>query len=154
METAASIRKHPIHPILVGIPIGLWVFSLICDLVFYFGWGGAEWESVALYTLGGGIITALLAAIPGMIDLTSITDPKLKRIGIFHMIINLCVVILYVVNFALRRGHEVGTLLPLILSLVGVGLLGVSGWLGGELVHVYGVSVAEERRTGGGTRAM
>ncbi|MDB6111344.1 MAG: hypothetical protein JWR69_3094 [Pedosphaera sp.] len=149
METTASIRKHPIHPILVGIPIGLWVFSLICDLVYYFGLGGTEWESVALYTLGGGIVTALLAAIPGVIDLTSITDPKLKRIGIIHMIINLVVVLLYVINFALRQGATAPRLLPLILSLVGVGLLGVSGWLGGELVHVYGVSVAEDKRPGG-----
>jgi uncharacterized membrane protein len=154
METTASIRKHPIHPILVGIPIGLWVFSLICDLVHYFGWGGSEWQSVALYTMAGGIVTALLAAIPGIIDLTSITAPKLKRIGLIHMAINLCVVLLYVINFALRRGTAAQTLLPLILSLVGVGLLGVSGWLGGELVHVYGVSVAEEKRPDGGTRQM
>jgi uncharacterized membrane protein len=154
METTASIRKHPIHPLLVGIPIGLWVFSLICDLVYYFGWGGSEWAGVALYTLGGGIVTALLAAIPGVIDLISITDHKLRRIGIIHMSINLVVVGLYVVNFALRRGTAAPTLLPLILSLVGVGLLGVAGWLGGELVHVYGVSVAGEGTVRGGPRQM
>ncbi|MDB6017921.1 MAG: hypothetical protein JWR19_2410 [Pedosphaera sp.] len=152
METTASIRKHPIHPILVGMPIGLWVFSLICDLVYFFSWGGSEWKQVALYTLVGGILTALLAAIPGIIDLMSITDRRLKRIGVTHMIINLVVVLLYVINFADRRAHTEQTLTPLILSIVGVALLGVSGWLGGELVHVYGVSVAGEGNAGEGTR--
>jgi len=33
MRTPASIAKHPIHPMLVNFPIGLWFFSLICDLI-------------------------------------------------------------------------------------------------------------------------
>lgn len=149
METTASIRKHPIHPILVGFPIGLWVFSLVCDLIYLLRWGGTEWVGVAYYTMGGGIVTALIAAIPGFIDLLSITEPRLKRIGITHMIINLGVVILYVINFILRHGGETpNNKTPLILSIIGVALLGISGWLGGELVHVYGVSVAGERARG------
>jgi len=33
MRTPASIYKHPIHPMLVVFPIGLWIFSLACDLI-------------------------------------------------------------------------------------------------------------------------
>jgi len=142
--------SHPSHP--CGHSDRTLGFLADLRLIYYFRLGGAEWENVALYTLGGGIVTALLAAIPGMIDLMSITDHRLKRIGIIHMTINLVVVVLYVINFALRRGTAVPALAPLILSLVGVGLLGVSGWLGGELVHVYGVSVAEGNRPGTGAR--
>ena len=65
MSTPASVARHPIHPILVGFPIGLWVFSVVADLIFYSGWGGALWKDVAFYTLGGGIVGALLAAVPG-----------------------------------------------------------------------------------------
>jgi uncharacterized membrane protein len=47
MQTPANIAKHPIHPMLVTIPIGLWVFSFVCDLVFAFGRGNETWNTVA-----------------------------------------------------------------------------------------------------------
>ena len=65
MSTPASVARHPLHPILIPLPIGLWVFSLVADLVFLAGWGGATWKAVAWYTMGGGIVGAVLAAVPG-----------------------------------------------------------------------------------------
>ena len=62
MRTPASIAGHPIHPMLVPIPIGLWVFSLVCDIVFTVGGKNPDWATVALFTMGGGIVGALLAA--------------------------------------------------------------------------------------------
>lgn len=50
MRTPAAIAKHPIHPMLVAIPIGLWIFSLICDLVRVFGATSPNWEIVAWYS--------------------------------------------------------------------------------------------------------
>ena len=55
----------------MSLPIGLWVFSVVADLVFLFGWGAAVWKDVAFYTLNGGIVGALLAAVPGFIDFFS-----------------------------------------------------------------------------------
>jgi uncharacterized membrane protein len=103
---------------------------------------------VAYFTLAGGIVTALIAAIPGFIDLLSITEKKLRQIGIIHMVINLVVVALYVVNLFMRRSGAGGSV-PIILSAIGVVLLSISGWLGGELVHRYGVTVVERGREGG-----
>ncbi|MGH9834655.1 MAG: DUF2231 domain-containing protein [Blastocatellia bacterium] len=60
----ASIGGHPIHPILVAFPIGLWVFSLVSDIVYFMGWGSAIWNDVAFYSMAGGIVGALLAAAP------------------------------------------------------------------------------------------
>ncbi len=148
METPAKIKHHPIHPILVAMPIGLWVFSLFSDIVYYVKWGGPVWASVAYFTLAGGIVTALMAAVPGFIDLLSITEPKLRKIGIIHMIMNLVVVAIYVVDLFLRRDGRTDAL-PIILSAIGVLLLAVSGWLGAELVHHYGVTVAERPGEGG-----
>ena len=54
---------------------------------------------MAFYTLAGGIVGALVAEIPGLIDLLSIQNPKTKSIGIWHMVINLLAVALYCVNF-------------------------------------------------------
>jgi uncharacterized membrane protein len=139
MRTPANIARHPIHPMLVPIAIGLWVFSLLCDLVHRFGSTNPNWEVVAWYTLIGGILGALVAAIPGFIDMLSLPWHT-KRIALIHMSINLTVVALYVVNAYLRKRHGV-TDATIGLSVLAVAMLGVSGWLGGKLVYVHGVAV-------------
>ncbi|MGZ8204157.1 MAG: DUF2231 domain-containing protein, partial [Burkholderiales bacterium] len=62
MRTPASIAKHPIHPILVPLPIGLWIFSFLCDLTFVLGSGTYVWFTVGFYTMIGGTIGGLIAA--------------------------------------------------------------------------------------------
>src|SRR5215212_3692347 len=97
MRTPASIAGHPIHPMLVPLAIGLWIFSFVCDVVHASGGANPAWTTVALYTMGGGIVGALLAAVPGFIDLLSL-PPGPRATGLKHMAINLTVVALYVVN--------------------------------------------------------
>jgi uncharacterized membrane protein len=143
MSSPASFKGHPFHPIIVPLPIGLWIFSIVSDLIFKLGWGGAVWNDVAFYTLAGGIIGALIAALPGFIDLTGLTNPKTKSIAIWHMIINLLAVGLYCVNFWLRMQRPPGDNLPIILSAIGIVLIIISGWLGGEMVYVRGVAVKQ-----------
>ena len=46
MASPASIKKHPVHPMLVGFPIGLWVFALVCD-VMRAASGNSVWQTVA-----------------------------------------------------------------------------------------------------------
>jgi uncharacterized membrane protein len=59
--------------------------------------------------------------------------------------VNAAIVVIVAVNLWLRASSSVETyLLPLSLSIIAVAMLGVSGWLGGELVHVLGVSTARE----------
>ena len=141
MASPASIAKHPIHPMLVTLPIGLWVFSLVSDVIYVMKWGGPVWNDIAFYTMAGGIAGALIAALPGFVDLLSMSSGKVKSIGILHMCINLIVVALFAVNLWLRYLAIPGTTPPIWLSVIGVGLLGVSGWLGGEMVYVHGVAV-------------
>ncbi len=139
MKTPASIAGHPIHPMLVPLAIGLWIFSLVCDLAIAFGASSESWRIVALYTLAGGIVGALLAAVPGFIDMLSIPWP-IKRTALIHMAINLTVVALFAVNLWLRfRGAAHSTVLWL--SIVAIGLLVISGWLGGKMVYEEGVGV-------------
>lgn len=139
MHSRAAIAKHPIHPMLVAIPIGLWLFSLACDLIHFAGATSDNWLIVARYTIVGGIVGALIAAVPGFIDMLALPW-SLKRVALIHMAINLTVVALYVVNAWMRsRGYEGGG--AFLLSLIAVAMLGVSGWLGGKLVYVHGVAV-------------
>jgi uncharacterized membrane protein len=147
MTGAAKIAKHPLHPMLVPIPLGLWIFSLVCDLIYAFGWGGVSWNGTAFYTMAGGLVGALLAAVPGMIDYRALTVPRVKRLAMAHMIINLTVVALFAINLGLRLQYPPDADAPIILSVIGVLLLGLSGWLGGELVYIYGVAVEPQPET-------
>lgn len=147
MATPASILKHPIHPMLIPFPIALWIFSLVCDVIYITGLGDAVWQDMALYTMIGGLLGALAAAIPGYLDYRSIIDPAVKRVGFWHMAINLSIVVLFAVNALLRIVWEAENI-PFILSIIAVTMLGLSGWLGGELVYVHGVAVESPESAG------
>jgi uncharacterized membrane protein len=140
MKKRASVAGHPIHPMLVPLPIGLWVFSLVCDVIFFAN-GTDIWSTLALYSMGGGIIGALLAALPGIFDLFKMAPSEAKKIGLWHMAINLSLVTLYVLNLLWRLSGAPGTAGPFVLSILAVLGLAFSGWLGGEMVYVHGVGV-------------
>jgi uncharacterized membrane protein len=143
MRTPASIAGHPIHPMLVPIAIGLWIFSLVGDLIHAGGSANPAWTTVAYYCMGGGIVGALLAAVPGLIDLLSLPEGP-RKTAIAHMVINLTVVGLYVVNFWMRSGAPENPGRLLWLSIVAIAMLVVSGWLGGKMVYELGVAVSTE----------
>lgn len=144
MASPASIRKHPIHPLLVPLPIGLWVFSLVSDIAYRVISREGVWDEVALYTMVGGVVGALLAAIPGFIDFLSLSGGRVRRLALTHMVLNLTVVALYVVNLWFRMTSPPGGETPFLLSIVAILMLSVSGWLGGELVFRHGVAVDRE----------
>jgi uncharacterized membrane protein len=141
MQTPASIARHPIHPMLVPIPIGLWIFSFVCDLFHAGGAAGEAWTTVAFYTMAGGIIGALLAALPGLIDLLSLPEGP-RSTAIKHMALNLTIVALYIINFVMRWREPANPGGLVWLSLISLVLLVISGWLGGKMVYEYGVAVA------------
>ena len=140
MRTPASIAGHPIHPMLVPIPIGLWIFSFVGDLFHAGGSADPAWITLALYCMGGGIAGALLAALPGLVDLLSL-PPGPRSTAVKHMAINLTVVALYAINFWMRLQSPESPGKLIWLSLIALGLLVVSGWLGGKMVYEYGVAV-------------
>ena len=140
MRTPARIGRHPIHPMLVPLPIGLWIFAFLCDLLFVLGAGASHWFTISFYAMIAGIGGALLAAIPGTIDMFSLSGVR-KKLALTHMALNLTVVALFAINLWLRiNGAEVAGL-PLALTIVAITLLSVSGWLGGHLVYVHAVGV-------------
>src|SRR6476619_3077858 len=152
METRATVVKHPVHPMLIPFPIALWIFSLASDLIYLFGFGGPVWKDIALYTMVGGIVGGVAAAIPGYIDYRSLSDPVIVRVAQMHMIINVGLIVLFTINAGLRIMNGTEAVLPVFLSALGVAALGVSGWLGGELVYVQGVAVQPERESTGPKR--
>jgi uncharacterized membrane protein len=149
MPARVTIAGHPVHAMLVNIPIGLWIFTLTSDIVFRVT-GDISWLSTAYFTLAGGIAGALLAAVFGLIDLLGLTAPRERSIGIFHMSLNLAIVAVQAANFALRATSETTSSLTLVLSALAVAALLVSGWLGGQLVHVLGVTQPRHAQSASG----
>jgi len=146
---------HPFHPVLITVPIGAWVATLVFDLAAVLGGEPEVFAEGASWLIALGIVGALAAALFGLMDLSIIPrGTKAFRTGITHMTLNLIVVVLFVVNFALRRaqGYEDVTALQLALTVVAVALLGASGWLGGKLAYHYGVRVADEGKQAEGFR--
>lgn len=145
--------KHPAHPALVHYPIGLFTVSLLFDLGNLL-FGPEGWLSLAaFYSMAGGILMALLAAVPGLIDWTEIrADHPGKRTATLHLLLNLAVIGLFVANFLLRiENYEQPGVsgLPLTLSIAAVGAVFVSGYLGGLLIYDQGISVGRYRRQTG-----
>lgn len=103
--------------------------------------------AVAAITMVGRLIGALGAAMPEAIDLLYYTEgaPPVKKIALTHMAINLTAIVLHAINVWLRvRGPgpmAAGMSALVLLSIVGVALIAVPGWLGGQMVHVYGAGV-------------
>ncbi len=146
MKSKAHILNHPLHPMMVALPIGLWVFSLVADVLYLLGLH-ADWRIVSVFCLGGGCLGAIAAAMPGIIDYCFIDDSRTKKIATWHMIVNIFLICLYGFNFYLRTQYhfEIDGA-PFALSVVGIIFLGLSGWLGGDLVYVHKMGVVEERR--------
>jgi uncharacterized membrane protein/nitrite reductase/ring-hydroxylating ferredoxin subunit len=142
--------RHPIHPMLVHFPIGLFILSFLLDLASLAFPSAPHLVRDAFYSMLLGIITALIAAIPGFVDFTDIrSDHPGKRTATAHLTLNLIVVALYGINLGVRSSSlddpkiSIG---PLILSLVGIALLSASGYLGGRLVYDEGIAVGRHKR--------
>ena len=140
MSSPASIARHPIHPMVVVFPVALWIFSFISDIIYYFQWGGAQWNDVAYRTMAGGVLGALVAAVPGFIDYLSLSGRR-RSVATTHMILNLTLVLLFALNLWLRYNGVPVVGAPIVLSLLSIVILAISGWLGGSLVYVHATAV-------------
>ena len=149
VTSLAGPYGHPFHPLLVTVPIGAWVASLVFDVISHTGDDPAVFAKGAWWLVAIGIVGALVAALFGLLDLFAIpTGTRAFATGLIHMGINLGVVALFAIGLALRHGRlddADGTLVGLVaLTIVALVLLAVSGWLGGRLTYRYGVRVADE----------
>ena len=114
MQIPASISRSAVHPLLIALPVGLWVASLLCDLLYLGGAAPELWPRLALYTMVGGFVAALTAlTVPGFVA---------------HLNVTLVVVALYAVNIWLRLGDP-HLAMAITLSVTGVGVLAVSSWV-------------------------
>ncbi len=139
MRSKFSVRSHPLHPMLVALPVGLFVWTLVADLVYLGGGRNHMWYDISFWTGMVAIGTALVAALPGFGDyFTLALKSDARVIATFHMLFNLATVAAFFVAFLLMLNDGatsgVRLVVAVVLQAAGVGLLSMSGWLGGEMV--------------------
>jgi uncharacterized membrane protein len=137
MESRVKILGHPIHPMLIVLPLGMLIMAVVFDLLHLFT-GNNAFSIVAYWNIVGGILTGLLAAVFGFLDWLAIpAKTRAKGVGAFHGIGNVVVVLLFAASWWLRRDNPdyVPDTFAFILGLLGLGLGGLTAWLGGELVY-------------------
>lgn len=142
MEARIKLLGHPVHQMLIVLPLGLLTGVVIFDVVHLLT-GGLQWATISYWLIPAGVVSGLLAAVFGFADWTAIpSGTRARRVGAVHGIGNVVVVTLFALSWLLR-GEPLATpgTLALVLSFAGGGLAMVTGWLGGELVGRMGVGV-------------
>lgn len=136
MKSKASIKSHPLHPILVGFPIAFYIATLLFDALAVF-YSDIEYSITGKYVHIAAIVGAVLAAVPGFIDYLSVIPPdsSAKKRGAQHGLINTSVLIIFVIALYLKYIDNFNPYIILLLELIGVALTFVAGWMGGTLVY-------------------
>lgn len=140
MESRAQFLGHPVHQILVELPIGAFVFAVTCDTLGTVTRKRA-FVPAARLALDFGLVTAAVAAPFGLVDWLAIrSGTRAKRVGLVHALGNLVVLGLFASARALRgHGRPVGP--AKWLAATGLSVAGVTAWLGGELINRHGIGV-------------
>ena len=149
MASKASIAGHPIHPMIIPFPFALWTVSFVTDVVYLLFVNNSSLMLISKFLLAAGSIGAVAAAIPGIIDWTAIRNAEVKRTANWHARLNIIALIIFVASFYLRTRSGAPLVnrsltIPFILSLIGIILISISGWLGGDLAYKHGVGVAPQ----------
>ena len=136
MRSKIHLKGHPLHPILVALPIAFFIGTLVFDALGYFRTN--EYFYITAYYLEiAGIVTAVLAAVPGIVDYATVVPPKssAKKRATKHGILNVLLLLVFCFAWFYRRNEGWDPVIVLVTETVGVIILSISGWLGGTLVH-------------------
>jgi nitrite reductase/ring-hydroxylating ferredoxin subunit/uncharacterized membrane protein len=143
MRSKASFRGHPSHPALIPFPFAFLIGAFVFDVAGVWLNRSALWTTGAHLALAG-VLTGLVAAIPGFIDYMYTVPPNStgKKRATKHMILNLSAIALFALVWWLRGAASVQ---PDLLLLGGEGIATIAllsgGWMGGTLVSRNQISV-------------
>jgi uncharacterized membrane protein len=137
MESRLRIAGHPVHPVLVMFPLGLFATAVLFDVGNLLG-GPALLGEVAYWTIGAAIVGGVLAALAGVLDVMFIRNgTEAKRAGVMHGLANFGVLLMFMVILLVRMGsadRAAGGGL-LVVELIALAGAAAGAWYGGELVN-------------------
>ncbi|MFF2306049.1 DUF2231 domain-containing protein [Streptomyces sp. NPDC058128] len=116
---------HPVHPVLVQVPMGCWLSASVLDFV-----PGTQHAATTLTAVG--LAGAVPAAVAGWVDWAEL-PPEQARVGLAHAVSNVAVTACYAASLTARLcGRSAKGRL---LALGGAAAVAVSGALGGHVAY-------------------
>ncbi|MER7822631.1 DUF2231 domain-containing protein [Streptomyces sp. NPDC096097] len=116
---------HPVHPVLVQVPIGCWLSASVLDVV-----PGTQHASTTLTAVG--LAGVAPAAVAGWVDWADL-PPEQARVGLAHAASNAAAVVCYATSLTARlRGRSAKGRLW---ALAGMTAVAVTGALGGHMAY-------------------
>jgi uncharacterized membrane protein len=143
MDSRLKVAGHAVHPMLIPLPLGMFLGTLIFDIV-YLVTDDLQFATVSFFMAVLAAVGGVAAAATGAVDFKNLPKgTRAKRVGLVHAIGNDVVIVLFALSAFLRYGADdyAPSTLALALTFAGAGLSFVTGWLGGELVERLGVGV-------------
>jgi nitrite reductase/ring-hydroxylating ferredoxin subunit/uncharacterized membrane protein len=143
MRSSAHIKGHPLHPMLIPFPFAYLFGNALID-VWARTTGRPKWYRTADHMNLLGLGSALVAAVPGIVDYVFAVPPRssARTRATNHMFANLSAVALFA---AARLGRGRASSRPsgaaITAELAGAGLLAAGGWMGGTLVYRNQIAV-------------
>lgn len=119
---------HPLHPVLVQVPVGAFVSAAILDLL-----PGTRRASTTLVAVG--VAGAAPAVAAGWLDWSQMTRDR-RRVGLVHAGANAVAVGLYAASLLARLGGRPAR--GKALGFAGLAVAGVGAYLGGHLAYAQG----------------
>jgi uncharacterized membrane protein len=146
-RSTASLVGHPLHPMLVPIPIACFVLTFFTDLA-YWKTANMQWANMSAWLLTVGLIVAVFAAIAGLIDFLGERRIRSLRAVWIHAVGNAIALVLSILNDFVHSRDAYTSVVPagLILSGLVVLILLVTGWNGWSMVYRHRVGVSSEDR--------
>ncbi|HXR96192.1 MAG TPA: DUF2231 domain-containing protein [Rhizomicrobium sp.] len=141
-RSTAHIAGHPLHPMLVPVPITCFAGTLVTDIA-YAVTANMQWANFSAWLLFAGLVVAFFAVIAGFIDFLG--ERRIRDLSAvwIHAIGNAIALILAIINIFVHSRDAYTSVVPLglILSVLTVLILLVTGWMGWEMVYRYRVGV-------------
>jgi uncharacterized membrane protein len=144
-RSTASVAGHPLHAMLVPIPIACFVGTLATDIA-YAETSNMQWANMSAWLLTIGLVVALFAVIAGLVDFAGDRRIRDLRAVWIHAGGNAIALVIAIVNAFIHSRDAYTSVVPtgLILSALTVAILVVTGWMGWELVYRHRVGVMEK----------
>jgi uncharacterized membrane protein len=149
LKNAPRLKGHSAHPPLTDFPIALLAISLLWDIVALSS-GNDIWWQFAFWSQVAGLIAVVPTALTGFIEYIVLPDGHpASSTATRHMLVMISATLPYIGSVIVRGGTEApegGTLvLAVALNVIGLVLLLLGGWLGGELVSRHGLGTVAEK---------
>ena len=150
MQSKVTIYGHPVHPMIIVLPLGLLPASVFSDLVHHII-DDPMWGSVSFWLMVAGVLSGLAAGVIGFMDWKVLpVGTKARRVGAIHGLTNVIAMVVFLASLLLRFGDP-SRPSPFATSVAVIGLFIaiLGGWLGGELVFRLGVGVHQTEDSNG-----